>query len=394
MHTIHLKKGREASLLRHHPWVFSGAIDRITGQPASGSTVRVVDHGGNLLGIGGYSPQSQIRVRLYTFHEATIDREFLTQAVTRALAKRSHLLGPQRSACRLIFGESDGLPGLVVDRYNDVLVCQILFAAMEVWKPELIDILREATGCSAIYERSDASVREKEGLQPRAGLLWGELPDSEIVIQEYGIEMGVDVVAGQKTGFYLDQAENRRILASYCRDKNVLNCFSYTGGFSVAALKGGASHVTSIDSSAPALAAAQSNVARNGFDASRHDTREGSVFNILREMQQQQQRFDLIILDPPKFADNKSQVIKAGRAYKDLALQAVKLLPPGGKLVSFSCSGAIDLNLFQKITADALLDAGRQGEVVRYLHQGEDHPVGLAFPESQYLKGLICRINE
>ena len=268
MHTIHLKKGREASLLRHHPWVFSGAIDRITGQPASGSTVRVVDHGGNLLGIGGYSPQSQIRVRLYTFHEATIDREFLTQAVTRALAKRSHLLGPQRSACRLIFGESDGLPGLVVDRYNDVLVCQILFAAMEVWKPELIDILREATGCSAIYERSDATVREKEGLQPRAGLLWGELPHTELIIQEYGIEMGVDVVAGQKTGFYLDQAENRRILASYCRDKNVLNCFSYTGGFSVAALKGGASHVTSIDSSAPALAAAQSNVARNGIDAS------------------------------------------------------------------------------------------------------------------------------
>ncbi|MFM1895949.1 MAG: hypothetical protein RLZZ385_1023 [Pseudomonadota bacterium] len=394
MHTVHLKKGREASLLRHHPWVFSGAIERITGQPDSGATVRVVDSGGNLLGIGGFSPHSQIRVRLYCFREAQIDREFLAAAIARAIAKRAHLTAPLRSACRLVFGESDGLPGLIVDRYNDVLVCQILFAGMERWKADVLDILQEQTRCVAIVERSDSPVREKEGLSTHAGLVAGSLPAGDLIIQEYGMSLAVDVVAGQKTGFYLDQAENRHILAGHCEGQRVLNCFSYTGGFSVAALLGNASQVISMDSSAPALAAAQANVARNGIAAERHQILEGNAFNLLRELHQQQRQFDVVILDPPKFADNKSQVLKAARAYKDLALQAVKLIPPGGKLVNFSCSGAIDLNLFQKITADALLDAERQGEVIRYLHQGEDHPVGLAFPESQYLKGLICRIND
>ena len=394
MPTVHLKNGRDASLLRHHPWIFSGAIEKISGNPVSGATVKVVNAAGLVLGIGAWSPSSQIRVRMYCFDERSIDSDFFNARVQQAINKRRALIDdPQRSAFRLVYGESDGLPGLIVDRYNDYLVCQFLFAGAEHWKQELVEILAQQTGCLGIYDRSDVAVREKEGLPQLKGSLAGTPPEPEVIIQEYGMKLAVDLIGGQKTGFYLDQAQNRTIVGEYCQGRRVLNCFSYSGGFSVAALKHEAIHVTSVDSSAPALALANANVQRNGFSADLHRSETGNVSHLLRDWQKTSERFDLIILDPPKFAENKSQIMKAARAYKDLALQAVRLLVPGGILVNFSCSGGIDLNLFQKITADALLDARRDGEVLQYLHQSSDHPVSLTFPESQYLKGLVCRVN-
>lgn len=392
--SVQLKPGRESSLLRRHPWVFSGAIDRITGNPAAGDWVRVTDHRGALLGLGGYSPDSQIRVRMLRFDEGPLDDDFLAQRIATAVAKRPAFDPAQPNAARLVYGESDGLPGLIVDRYADVLICQFLFTAMDTRKSALVSQLQAQTGCRSVYERSDVPVRRKEGLQPVSGLLAGDPPPPRVTIEEHGVAFDVDVVHGQKTGFYLDQATNRLAIQAYCPGRTVLNGFSYTGAFSVAALRGGAAHVTSLDSSKAALAAAEGHVARNGYAPSVHSILEGDAFDTLRDLQRQQRRFDLIILDPPKLADAQGQVPKAARAYKDLALQAARLLVDGGTLVSFSCSGAIDLALLQKITADAVLDAGRSGAVIQYLHQAADHPVALPFPESQYLKGLICRIND
>jgi len=399
MPTIHLKKGRDASLRRHHPWVFSGAIADVRGKPGFGDTVQVLDSRGEYLGVGAYSPESQIRVRMFDFCEKTIDANFFAEALQQAIKKRLHLYrdcfsqDSDRNAYRLVFGESDGLPGLVVDQYGDFLVCQFMFAGVERWKAVIVEELVKLTSCLGIFERSDVSTREKEGLGLASGLLWGKEPPAELIISEYGSRFAVDIIGGQKTGFYLDQADNRRKVGSLCKNKSVLNCFAYSGGFSVAALKAGADHVTSVDSSGPALALATANVARNDIDARRHACVEANVFHWLRESQLEGLRFDLIILDPPKFADTKTQVQKAARAYKDLALQAAKVLEPGGLLVNFSCSGGMDLNLFQKITADALLDAGRTGQILYYLHQAPDHPISLAFPESQYLKGLVCQVD-
>ena len=393
MMTVRLKKGRDASLLRHHPWIFSGAIESVEGAPKIGDIVRVVSHEQQLLGVGGYSPHSQIRVRLFTFTDTTVNEDFLRQTVAAALAKRKSLLdSPERNACRLIFGESDHLPGLVVDKYDDYLVCQFQFAGLENWKQVLTEILSEQSPCQGIFEKSDTASRKREGLAPGDGVLWGQAPPEHLVIQENGMQLEVDIRSGQKTGFYLDQAENRSLIRRYCADKEVLNCFAYSGAFSITALFAGASHVTSIDSSRPALEILQRNLQHNSLGEKQHSSEDGRVANLLRDWQKQDRQVDIVILDPPKFAEQKSQVMKASRAYKDLALQAVKLIRPGGLLITFSCSGAIDLKLFQKITADALLDARREGEVIQYLHQSADHPIALAFPESQYLKGLVCRI--
>ncbi len=393
MLTVSLKKGREASLLRHHPWVFSGAIEAVEDTPEAGATVRVVSHDQQILGLGGYSPHSQIRVRLFTFADTAIDKDFFRQTLKTAITKRRALLdSPDRSACRLVYGESDHLPGLIVDKYNDFLVCQFQFAGLESWKPLLAELLAEQTGCQGIYEKSDSASRKREGLTPAEGVLWGEEPPDSLIIQEHGLQLEANVRTGQKTGFYLDQAENRNLIRSYCADQEILNCFAYTGAFSVAALSAGASHVTSVDSSRPALEILQRNLRCNALDEERHTTEEARVGDLLRDWQKQNRQVDIVILDPPKFAEHKNQVMKASRAYKDLALQAVKLIKPGGLLITFSCSGGIDLKLFQKITADALLDARREGEIIQYLHQSPDHPIALAFPESQYLKGLVCRI--
>jgi 23S rRNA (cytosine1962-C5)-methyltransferase len=390
---ITLKKNRESSLLRRHPWIFSGGIQTEAEGIQSGDVVQVMNSKNQFIGIGAYSPASQIRVRILSFDDEPITRDFFTHRLELALRKREILLSnPLRNACRLVYGESDHLPGLIVDKYNDFLVCQFLFAGLESWKQDIVAALAKLTGCKGIYERSDVNSRAKEGLEQTTGVLWGETPPAEIQINENGMLFNVDIIGGQKTGFFLDQVHNRHYLRAHCADKTVLNCFSYTGGFTVAALQSGAKHVTSIDSSAAAVALLESNLTLNGVGAANHTSITSNVFHVLRDFQGEAKRFDIIVLDPPKFAENKNQVMKAARAYKDLSLQACKVLNPGGLLLTYSCSGAIDMNLFQKITSDALLDAGRQGEVVRYLHQGEDHPIALEFPESQYLKGVACRV--
>lgn len=395
MHTLHLNKGRESSLLRRHPWVFSGAIARVTGSPDPGETIRVVDAGGHFLGLAAYSPQSQIRARMWSFTSSdTIDSGFLRARLQRAIARRSGLLNdPQRTACRLVYAESDEIPGLVVDRYGDFLVCQFMFTGVEVWKAEIVQHLRELMPCRGIYERSDAAARKHEGLPPSQGLLWGEAPPAIVAINEQGRLYGLSIEQGHKTGFYLDQYDNREVVCRLSQGRRVLNCFAYTGGFGIAALAGGAEHVLNVDSSAPSLELAAANFARNGFSPDQYENLTANVFDLLREFRHQQRRFELIVLDPPKFAETKVQFKKAARAYKDIALQASALLEPGGLLVNFSCSGAIDMPLFQKITADAVLDAGRHGQILHYLHQAEDHPVGLPFPESLYLKGLVSTLD-
>ena len=395
MKNIILKKGRESSLLRRHPWLFSGAIDRIEGKPAAGETVRLLDKGGNSLALAAYSPQSQIRARVWSFDSNdVIDATFFESRLRAAISRRRPLLeNPQRTACRLIYAESDALPGLIVDRYEDFLVCQFLSTGAETSKSVIVDLLSQLISCRGIYERSDVATRGKEGLSETCGVLWGEAPPEIIVISEWDYRLGVAVQSGHKTGFYLDQANNRRFLGDVCADKTVLNCFSYTGGFGIAALRGGAQHVTNIDSSAPALRQATANMVLNNFNDSQYNNICDNAFEVLRHLKRERTEFDIVVIDPPKFAEGKSQVTQAARAYKDIAMQACSLVRGGGLLFTFSCSGNIDMNLFQKITADAFLDAGRDGQIVRYLYQGEDHPTALPFPESMYLKGLVCRVE-
>ena len=395
MKTLQLNKGRESSLLRRHPWIFSGAIDKVTGSPAPGETIRVCDASGTLLGLAGYSPSSQIRARMWSFDgKESIDAAFFERRLRAAIGRRQAMLNdPLRTGCRVVYGESDELPGLIVDRYGDFLVCQFLFAGVDAWKAEIVSLLHTLLPCRGIYDRSEAAVRQREGLPPEQGLLWGEMPPELVEINENGRLYGVSIAHGHKTGFYLDQYDNRELLRSFSAGRSVLNCFAYTGGFGIAALQGGASHVLNIDSSAPSLDLAAGNFRRDGFEDERYSFQCANAFELLRELKQAGRQFDIVVLDPPKFAETKAQFKRAARAYKDIALQGAALLSPGGLLVNFSCSGAIDLPLFQKITADAVLDAGRTGQILHYMHQAADHPVGLPFPESLYLKGLVCRID-
>lgn len=395
MKTLQLNKGRESSLLRRHPWIFSGAIDKVSGSPAPGETVRVTDSSGALLGLAGYSPSSQIRARMWTFEaNEAIDKAFFERKLRAAIARREAMLNdPLRTGCRVVYGESDEVPGLIVDRYGDFLVCQFLFAGVDAWKTEIVELLHTLLPCKGIYDRSEAAVRQREGLPPEQGLLWGEMPPEIVEINENGRLYGISIAHGHKTGFYLDQFDNRELVRRLSAGRTVLNCFAYTGGFGIAALQGGASHVLNIDSSAPSLVLAAANFQRNGFGEAHCEFQCANAFEILREFKQAGRHFDVVVLDPPKFAETKAQFKRAARAYKDIALQGAALLNPGGLLVNFSCSGAIDMPLFQKITADAVLDARRTGQILHYMHQSSDHPVGLPFPESLYLKGLVCRID-
>jgi len=388
MKTIQLREGKERSLLRHHPWVFEGSIER--GKADPGETVRVESAEGKFLCWGAFSPSSMIRVRAWTFDETErVDHAFFKRRIARALALRARL--PIASdGVRLVHGEADGLPGLIVDRYGDVLSAQFLSAGMERWREALADILLAATGCTRLYERSDSGVRALEGLEPRAGWLRGEGP-TELSIREHDWRLNLDVAEGHKTGFYLDQRDNRAQFAQWVRHfglQRVLNCYCYTGGFSVAALAGGAQQVVSVDSSAPALDKARANVALNGFDAARHEALDADVNAFLRQQLQAGATFDAIVLDPPKFAPTASHAERAARAYKDINRLALKLLAPGGLLLTFSCSGGVGAELFHKIVAGAAADAGVDGAILQRLEGAPDHPTTLVFPEGEYLKGL------
>ena len=394
MATLHLKSGRDRSLQRRHPWVFSGAVRAVEGDPVPGGTVDVRSAGGQVLGRAAWSPASQIRARMWSFdpHE-DIDPDFFRARLTDAVAARGLLgLEPDRTgACRLVHGESDGLPGLVVDRYGEVLVAQLLTAGTEHWRETIADALVEVTGLDTIFERSDAEVRKLEGLEERAGPLRGAAP-AGVTIVEHGLRYAVDPAGGHKTGFYLDQRDNRLHLRGLAAGRDVLDCFSFTGGFALNALVGGAAAVLALDSSADALAAARRNAQLNDLDDGRFDTLEGDAFALLRRFRDSRRSFDLIVLDPPKFAPTVARVDKATRAYKDVNLLALKLLRPGGLLFTFSCSGGVDAALFQKIVAGAALDAGVDATILGSLTQAGDHPVSLAFPEGAYLKGLLCRV--
>jgi 23S rRNA (cytosine1962-C5)-methyltransferase len=386
-----LKPGRERSLLRRHPWIFSGAIETVRGSPENGGTVEVRAADGRFLAWAAYSPASQIRARAWSFDEAEKPGPDMFQgkiAAALALRKVSVAAGTT-DAMRLVHAESDGLPGLIADRYADTLVVQILSAGCERWRETLLDLLREASGCARVYERSDADVRELEGLPLRAGVLHGSAPEGPVGIVEHGIRYDVDVVAGQKTGFYLDQRENRRRAGLLARDREVLNCFSYTGGFTLSALAGGARSVLSVDSSAPALAAARANLALNRLDAARAEWLEADVFAALRRLREQGRQFDLIVLDPPKFAPTPKDAERAARGYKDINLSAFRLLRPGGLLATFSCSGGVSPELFQKIVAGAAADAGVALLLRERFAAAPDHPVRMEFPEGEYLKGLL-----
>ncbi len=395
MPAVILKPGREKSLQRRHPWIFSGAIEKVEGDPRSGETVEVRSAGGTPLALGAYSPHSQIAVRTWTFDPTeSVSPAFFRARLTRALAAR-HQVFPKHlvsNAYRLVNAESDGLPGLVVDRYGEYLVCQFLSAGAEYWKREIVTLLADLLPYTGIYERSDVDVREKEGLSPATGVLAGSPPPDFVEIDEYGCRFAVDVRGGHKTGFYLDQRDNRALVAKYAEGREVLNCFAYTGAFGVWALKGGAVEVTNVESSATALDLARRNVELNGLSASKVENTAGDVFHVLRQYRDARRQFDLIVLDPPKFAESRSQIETASRGYKDINLLAFKLLRPGGVLFTFSCSGLIPPDLFQKIVAGAALDAGRDAQIVRRLTQAPDHPVALNFPEGEYLKGLVCRV--
>ena len=391
---ILLRAGREKSLLRRHPWIFSGAVERIDGAPVSGDTLPVRDDSGNFLAWAAYNASSQITARVWSWREEeNIDAEFFRHRITAALAARNGLnLSRNSNGMRLIHAESDGLPGLIVDQYGDVLVMQIGSAGAERWRDTCADILQELCKPECIYERSDSDSRALEGLELRNGVLRGALPDNVEVI-ENGLRFKVDVAAGQKTGFYLDQRNNRALTETLAHDKDVLNCFCYTGGFSLYALRGGAKSVLSIDASADALRIAEKSVTRNGLDASRAEWLEADVFQALRTLRDQGRKFDLIILDPPKFAPTAAFAEKAARGYKDINLLAFKLLRPGGLLATYSCSGGISVDLFQKIIAGAALDAGVDAQIVHHLHASADHSVLLSFPEGAYLKGLVLRVS-
>ncbi|MEA3122549.1 MAG: rRNA (cytosine1962-C5)-methyltransferase [Paraburkholderia sp.] len=407
MNTVTLKPSKEKSLLRRHPWVYANAIEHVDGKPASGATVVVRAHDGRFLARAAYSPHSQIRLRAWSFDESQpIDHAFFKRRVQRAVAHRRSFVH-DTGAVRLVFGEADGLPGLIVDCYlgegrlpepddaaatRGQLVCQFMAAGVEAWKEAIVAALVSATGCPNVYERSDVSIREKEGLEQTTGVLAGAQPPETLIARENNVLYHVDVKSGHKTGFYVDQRDNRALVQKHAADRDVLNCFCYTGGFSLAALKGGARRVVSIDSSGEALALARANVEANGFDAERAEWLDADAFRTLRRLAEEGERFDLVVLDPPKFAPAREHVDRAARAYKDINLSGLRLLRPGGLLFTYSCSGAIDSDLFQKIVAGAAADARVDARILKRLGAGVDHPLLAAFPEGEYLKGLLLQI--
>lgn len=410
-----IKQGKEKALLRKHPWVFTGAVAKIKGKPGLGDTVEVLDTRGKFLARAAYSPHSQICGRVWTFDaNETIDLQFFIGRFERALRMRQAVLAPETTGFRLIAGESDGMPGITIDVYANWIVCQLLSAGAELQRGVIVEALRSVLPDHFIYERSDVDVRKKEGLEPVTGVLHGHSkPPSDLVMTENGLKLYVDIVAGHKTGYYLDQRDARQAIMKYAKGKRVLNCFSYTGGFGLYAAAAGASFVRNLDMSQAALDIAAQNLELNGLDTSKVEHIQGDVFQLLRDYlgegknnrrdsgsnQDKQasgsskaEKFDLIVLDPPKFVDSKASLTRACRGYKDINRLAAKLLNPGGILMTFSCSGLLSADLFQKVVADGVLDAGREMQIIERTFQAADHPVSLPYPEGLYLKGLVVRL--
>ena len=389
-----LKSGREKPVLNRHPWVFSGAINRIEGNPENGDVVDVWNSRARFVARGIYNEKSQIRVRLLTWNpNDVIDSDFWRRRLRRAIAGRQALITSQETdAFRLVHSEADGLPGLIVDQYGPWLVVQFLALAVERYRNSIIDVLTDLLAPIGINERSDVEVREQEGLVPVAGPVWGELPPDLIEIMENGHTFLVDVKMGHKTGFYLDQRENRQRVSKYFPDKEVLNAFAYTGAFAVYAAYAGARRIINVDSSERMLQMAERNMRRNGFGDREDVYAPADVFEIMRAYENNKWKFDVVILDPPKFAHSKRQVEKATRGYKDINLLGMKLIKPGGVLITFSCSGSVSADLFQKVLFGAAVDAGRHVQIIERLSQGSDHPILLTYPESEYLKGVVCRV--
>jgi len=391
--TVILKRGREKPALNRHPWIFSGAMSRLLGEPLDGDLVQVRDSQDQYLATGYLNRRSQIAVRLLTWEPGeAIDTDFWRRRLERAAATRAQLESdPQTNAYRLVYAEADGLPGLIVDRYGDWLAVQCLTLGLARRRDELVALMAELWHPAGIYGRDDAGVRLKEGLELESGRLWGEEPPDLVEIVEGGHRFWVDLKRGHKTGFYLDQRSNRQRVAAYCRQADVLDTFAYSGAFGVYAARAGARSVVSVDSSLEALRLAEKNLALN--DCPPQEMIAGDAFQVLRHFRDQGRAFDLIILDPPKFAVSQRRVMDAARGYKDINLQALRLLRPGGFLATFSCSGLVSADLFQKIVFGASLDAGREVRILERLAQGPDHPVLLTFPESAYLKGFLCQVD-
>jgi 23S rRNA (cytosine1962-C5)-methyltransferase len=393
MATVILKPGREKSVLRHHPWIFSGAIAQIKGDVTSGDTVEVYTTNNKWLARGAYSHISQIKIRIWTWkQEEIIDETFFNHKLQQAIGNRQSLfdLGDTNSF-RLVHGESDGLPGLIVDRYDDVVVVQYLSAGVEYWRGVIHNAITKATCFDNLFERSDADVRKLEGLQSRIGSLSEDTIPDVVIIREHGLHYEVNIKSGHKTGFYLDQRNNRLITRSLSEGKDILDCFCYTGGFTLNAAVGKARSILALDESGEALELAGKNFNLNQLPKGDIQLEKGDVFNVLRRLRDSGRSFDMIILDPPKFAPTIAQIQRAARGYKDINLLAMKLLRENGILLTFSCSGGVSLDLFNKIIAGAALDSGCDFQTIGQLHQAADHPIATNFPEGAYLKGLILR---
>lgn len=394
MPSLTLQDSREKSLKRQHPWIFSKAVHKVNGNPADGQTVAVYSSKGDWLCYAAYSSQSQIRARAWSFLQTeVIDEAFFQRRIARAWQLRTELYDlTDTTGLRVVAAESDGLPGVTIDKYDTILVCQLLSAGADAWRHAIVNALVTLFPGHSIYERSDVDVRKKEGLQPTTG--WLHLPreSGEVIIKEHGMSLLVDVIQGHKTGFYLDQRASRAAAKRYAKEKTVLNCFSYTGTFGVASLQGGALSVTNADLSELALNTALKNAELNQLDLTKIENVKFDVFKLLRQYREQGKQFDMVILDPPKFAESKAQLMGACRGYKDINMVAMQIVKPGGLLLTFSCSGLMEDNLFQKIVADAALDAKRDCLFIEKLSQDSDHPVASFYPEGSYLKGLVCKI--
>jgi len=393
MTDVVLKKDKEKAVNHRHPWVFSGAIDRVKGKPANGDIVRLMNHKGDFMAYGFYNDQSRVALRLLEWDESTlVNEDWFRQKVATAVHARSNILNADTDTCRLIFSEADYLPGLIVDKYADHLAVQILTSGIEKLMPVIIEELKSLLNPLSIFDKSDASSRQHEGMETDNAVLWGDEPPASVEVKENAVVYSINIAEGQKSGFYCDQRDNRRIVAAYAAGKNVLDCFSYTGGFTLNALKSGAVSVTSVDSSALAIETLKQNISLNKLDAGKHTAIQSDVNKQLRAFKEAGEKFDIIVLDPPKYAPSRSALDRAARAYKDLNRIGMLLLNSGGLLATFSCSGAMDMENFKQVLAWAALDAGKQVQFIYQFCQPEDHPVRSSFPEGEYLKGLLCRV--